>query len=150
MREKRPAMAPFPRTGASPSKSTLFDMISEGKDVVVRDQLDENRKKVFDSIAERMGFNGDRMTREQFDEYAKKHHLPVEATRGGAETALPEFMKKMAAPAPARSQALPISSCASHALAGIRAACPSCQKPSARRQATTATRSRLTRGRMTG
>jgi hypothetical protein len=30
------------------------------------------------------------------EEYAKKHHLPVEATRGGAETALPEFMKKYA------------------------------------------------------
>jgi len=30
------------------------------------------------------------------EEYAKKHHLPVEATRGGAETALPEFMKKFA------------------------------------------------------
>jgi hypothetical protein len=28
------------------------------------------------------------------DEYAKKHNLPVEATRGGAETALPEFVKK--------------------------------------------------------
>ncbi len=28
------------------------------------------------------------------EEYAKKHHLPVEATRGGAETALPEYMKK--------------------------------------------------------
>jgi len=29
------------------------------------------------------------------DEYAKKHNLPVEATRGGAETALPEFMKRL-------------------------------------------------------
>ena len=29
------------------------------------------------------------------NEYAKKHNLPVEATRGGAETALPEFMKKL-------------------------------------------------------
>lgn len=29
------------------------------------------------------------------DDYAKKHSLPVEATRGGAETALPEFAKKM-------------------------------------------------------
>jgi hypothetical protein len=29
------------------------------------------------------------------DEYAKKHNLPVEATRGGAETALPEFQKKL-------------------------------------------------------
>jgi len=28
-------------------------------------------------------------------EYAKKHNLPVEATRGGAETALPEFQKKL-------------------------------------------------------
>jgi hypothetical protein len=28
------------------------------------------------------------------DDYAKKHHLPVEAARGGADTALPEFMKK--------------------------------------------------------
>ena len=28
------------------------------------------------------------------NDYAKKHNLPVEATRGGAETALPEFMKK--------------------------------------------------------
>jgi len=30
------------------------------------------------------------------EDYAKKHHLPLEATRGGAETALPEFMKKVA------------------------------------------------------
>ena len=28
------------------------------------------------------------------NDYAKKHNIPVEATRGGAETALPEFMKK--------------------------------------------------------
>jgi hypothetical protein len=28
-------------------------------------------------------------------EFAKKHNLPPEATRGGAETALPEFSKKM-------------------------------------------------------
>jgi hypothetical protein len=27
-------------------------------------------------------------------EYANKHHLPVEAMRGGAETALPEYMRK--------------------------------------------------------
>ena len=26
------------------------------------------------------------------EDYAKKHNLPVEAVRGGAETALPEFM----------------------------------------------------------
>ena len=29
------------------------------------------------------------------NDYAKKHNLPVEATRGGAETALPEFAKKI-------------------------------------------------------
>jgi hypothetical protein len=28
-------------------------------------------------------------------EFAKKHNLPVEATRGGADTALPEFAKKV-------------------------------------------------------
>jgi hypothetical protein len=28
-------------------------------------------------------------------EFATKHRLPVEATRGGAETALPEFARKM-------------------------------------------------------
>jgi hypothetical protein len=28
-------------------------------------------------------------------DFAKKHNLPVEATRGGAETALPEFAKKL-------------------------------------------------------
>ena len=28
-------------------------------------------------------------------EFAKKHNLPIEATRGGAETALPEFAKKL-------------------------------------------------------
>jgi hypothetical protein len=40
-------------------------------------------------------------------EYAQKHGLPYEATRGGAETALPEYMSKLpsmpkasAAPAP--------------------------------------------------
>ena len=33
------------------------------------------------------------------EEYAKKHHLPVEAMRGGAETALPEFMKTVKMPA---------------------------------------------------
>jgi hypothetical protein len=26
-----------------------------------------------------------------WDDFAKKHNLPIEATRGGAETALPEF-----------------------------------------------------------
>ena len=31
------------------------------------------------------------------EEYAKKHHLPVHATRGGAETALPEYARKIAA-----------------------------------------------------
>lgn len=31
-------------------------------------------------------------------DFAKKHHLPMEATRGGAETALPEFAKKMPKP----------------------------------------------------
>jgi hypothetical protein len=30
-----------------------------------------------------------------FGEFAKKHNLPIEATRGGAETALPEFAKKL-------------------------------------------------------
>jgi hypothetical protein len=35
-------------------------------------------------------------TNPYLDEYAKKNHIPVEATRGGAETALPEFMKKIA------------------------------------------------------
>jgi hypothetical protein len=29
-----------------------------------------------------------------WNDYAKKHNLPLDATRGGAETALPEFMKK--------------------------------------------------------
>jgi hypothetical protein len=28
-------------------------------------------------------------------EFAEKHKLPVEATRGGAETALPEFGRKI-------------------------------------------------------
>jgi len=42
-----------------------------------------------------------------WDDYARKHGLPVEATRGGAETALPEFMKKyrVATPAAARPAA---------------------------------------------
>ena len=29
-----------------------------------------------------------------WNDYAKKHNLPLDATRGGADTALPEFMKK--------------------------------------------------------
>ena len=32
------------------------------------------------------------------EEYAKKHSLPVEAVRGGAETALPEYMKRVSGP----------------------------------------------------
>ena len=36
-------------------------------------------------------------------EFADKYRLPVESTRGGAETAYPEYMKKMPAPgAPSR------------------------------------------------
>ena len=35
-----------------------------------------------------------------WDDYAKKHNLPVDATRGGAETALPEFMKRFRAATP--------------------------------------------------
>jgi hypothetical protein len=33
------------------------------------------------------------------EEFAKKHNLPVEAVRGGAETALPEFMRNRQRPA---------------------------------------------------
>jgi len=33
------------------------------------------------------------------EEFAAKHHLAVEGVRGGAETALPEFAKRAAAPA---------------------------------------------------
>jgi len=36
-----------------------------------------------------------------WDDYARKHNLPIEATRGGADTALPEFMKKYRAVTPA-------------------------------------------------
>jgi hypothetical protein len=28
-------------------------------------------------------------------EYADRHHIPFEATRGGAETALPEYMDRL-------------------------------------------------------
>ena len=30
-----------------------------------------------------------------WDDFAKKHNLPIDATRGGAETALPEFGKQL-------------------------------------------------------
>ena len=33
-----------------------------------------------------------------WDDYARKHNLPVEATRGGANTALPEFVKRLRSP----------------------------------------------------
>ncbi len=39
-----------------------------------------------------------------WDDYARKHGLPVEATRGGADTALPEFMKKYRAATPAAAR----------------------------------------------
>ena len=39
------------------------------------------------------------------EEYAKKHNLPVEAVRGGAETALPEYMKRTSAAPAARTGA---------------------------------------------
>jgi hypothetical protein len=41
-------------------------------------------------------------TNEGSEEYAKKHHLSPEGVRGGAETALPEFAKRAAAPASSR------------------------------------------------
>jgi hypothetical protein len=37
------------------------------------------------------------------DEFAKRHNLPLEAVRGGAETALPEYMKKLKAAPPPRA-----------------------------------------------
>ncbi len=40
------------------------------------------------------------------EEYAKKHNLPVAATRGGAETALPEYMKRSATTPPASKPGL--------------------------------------------
>ena len=41
-------------------------------------------------------------TNEASEEYASNHHLSVEGVRGGAETALPEFAKRAAAPAGAK------------------------------------------------
>jgi hypothetical protein len=36
-------------------------------------------------------------------EFSKKHNIPVEAARGGAETALPEFMRGRQPASPNRS-----------------------------------------------
>jgi hypothetical protein len=41
-------------------------------------------------------------TNQASEEYAANHHLSVEGVRGGAETALPEFAKRAAAPAGAK------------------------------------------------
>jgi hypothetical protein len=41
-------------------------------------------------------------TNEGSEQYAKKHHLSPDGVRGGAETALPEFAKRAAAPASSR------------------------------------------------
>ena len=43
-------------------------------------------------------------TNEFLNEHANKHHLPIEAVRGGAETALPEFVKTVKMPAQAATR----------------------------------------------
>ena len=41
-------------------------------------------------------------TNDGSEQYAKKHHLSLEGVKGGAETALPEFVKRAAQPASSR------------------------------------------------
>ena len=41
-------------------------------------------------------------TNDGSEQYAKKHHLSLEGVKGGAETALPEFVKRAAEPASSR------------------------------------------------
>ena len=41
-------------------------------------------------------------TNDASEQYAKKHHLSLEGVKGGAETALPEFVKRAAEPASSR------------------------------------------------
>ena len=67
-------------------------MFFGGKDVVLREELDENRKQIFDRIAERMGTTGTRITRQQFDAFAKK----VAEEREGRGPAKPEGEKPKA------------------------------------------------------
>lgn len=60
----------------------LFDMMAQGKNVVVRDQLDDRQKFMFDRMAQRMGVTNGQMSREQFVDSMQKRM----AERGGGPT----------------------------------------------------------------
>src|SRR4051794_374664 len=44
----------------------FFNMMSKGKDVIIRSELDERGQRMFDGMTQRFGITGDRMTRDQF------------------------------------------------------------------------------------
>ena len=63
--------------GLEANFARFFDMMAQGKDVVVRDQLLPKLQAMFDRIAQRMGITDGRMTRQQFMDYLRKRAAEV-------------------------------------------------------------------------
>ena len=47
----------------------MFDSLTNGKDVWIRSEMDEQRQGFFDKVAEKMGVTNGQITREQFNNY---------------------------------------------------------------------------------
>jgi Ca2+-binding EF-hand superfamily protein len=57
------------RGGQGFDPNAFFDRYANGKDVIIRDQLDASGQNWFDRTAQRMGLTGGTMTRQQFTNY---------------------------------------------------------------------------------
>src|ERR1043166_4942620 len=61
----------------------IFNMISGGKDVIVRDQLDPNMQRMFDRMAQRAGITNGQLTREQYKDSMQKMMAQFQQGGGG-------------------------------------------------------------------
>src|SRR5262245_58229405 len=69
----------FGMMGGDPTR--LFDMMSRGKDVISRNDVDPMFQGMFDRFAERMGITNGQMSRQQFTAYMQQRM--AEGSRGG-------------------------------------------------------------------
>jgi Ca2+-binding EF-hand superfamily protein len=59
----------FGKMGGDPMM--FFNMLSKGSDTIVRDQLDDRGKMMFDGMARRMNITGGQITRQQYEQSVK-------------------------------------------------------------------------------
>jgi Ca2+-binding EF-hand superfamily protein len=93
---------------SSGDPNAFFDSMANGKDVLIRSEMDPARVRFFDNIAERSGITNGQITRAQFLSYMERRNAD-RASRMGGPPGTPPIAPPVASPSPAPTETTPSS-----------------------------------------